>query len=62
MTDAERTIATHNDSNALMTALDTEVGEGDQDWDHGTTTWTMADGSRVRVSGAYATALTADNA
>lgn len=51
MSDAKKFFEMYDDVTDLMTALDASRIESDQDWDNEATTWTFADGSKIRVSG-----------
>ena len=51
MSDAKKFFEMYVDVTDLMTALDASRIESDQDWENEATTWTFADGSKIRVSG-----------
>ena len=39
------------DASDVMSALDSAAFDADQDWDNESTTWTLPDGAKIRVSG-----------
>lgn len=49
--EAEKMIADHPKAADLMTILDNSAYPSDQDWENGVTTWTLDDGSKIRISG-----------
>jgi len=53
---AQLYIDTGLDANSLMTALDNEDVQSDQDWDNEATTWTFGDNSTLTISGSEITA------
>jgi hypothetical protein len=50
-TEAQQLIAEHPNAAELMTILDNSAYPSDQDWDLGQTTWTLDDGSKIRICG-----------
>jgi hypothetical protein len=50
-TEAQQLIAEHPNAAELLTILDNSAYPSDQDWDLGQTTWTLDDGSKIRICG-----------
>jgi hypothetical protein len=50
-TEAQQLIAEHPKAADLMTILDNSAYPSDQDWELGQTTWTLDDGSKIRICG-----------
>jgi hypothetical protein len=50
-TEAQQLIAEYPNAADLMTILDNSAYPSDQDWDIGQTTWTLDDGSKIRICG-----------